>query len=250
MRYTKTHFRLGGGFVTPLKPLVLVLAFLACERLQAGPCVSGGTLFSYEGLGATGCTVGTLTAFNFGFSVLGSSGGAVPVTDLLIHVTPSFDGNGLLGGLNFASAGFNVSVNQSIQYLITYTWDPHDDIESMDDIMDPPSANLGFARVTTVGCIGAAFTGPVCPTLNTSTVTVFDNNGVTQFNNSAMLSPATQILGIRTTIDLQALGGSASFDSLSGEARVPEPATWGLCGAALTLLLAARLRGIRSRRRA
>ena len=217
------------------------LAILAGACLQAGPCVPGN-LASYEALGATGCTVGQLTAFNFTFSVLGSSGGAVPVTDTQINVTPTFGGAGgpsLLGSLNFASNGFNVSVNGSVQYLIGYTWDPHDDIQSMDDIMDPPSAVLGFAKITTVGCVNSAFVGSTCPT-STATVMVFDNNGVTQFNSSAGFTP-TQILGIRNTIDLEALGGSASFDSLTTESRSPEPATWLLCAAAL-ILLAARLR--------
>src|SRR6202022_1077182 len=115
---------------------------------------------------------------------------------------PTSNNTGLLAKLNFASSGFNVSLNGSVQYLIAYTIDPHDDIESMDDIMDPPSAVLGFANITTVGCVGAAFTGAICPT-STATVTVFDNNGVTQFNNFANITPS-QILGIRTMIDLEA----------------------------------------------
>jgi hypothetical protein len=227
----------------PVRYLFFVLVILACGCLQAGPCVPG-TLFSYEALGATGCAIGQLTANNFAFSVLGSSGGAVPVTDMQINVTPTFNTTGLLGRLNFASSGFTVSVNGSVQYLIAYTVDPHDDIQSMDDIMDPPSAVLGFANITTVGCVGAAFTGAICPT-STATVTVFDNNGVTQFNKAITITPS-QILGIRTTIDLQAKGGSASFDSLSSDSTTPEPATWLCCAAALALL-AARLRSLRAR---
>jgi hypothetical protein len=226
--------------------LFFALAFLVGTCLQAGPCVPG-TLASYEALGATGCTIGQLTANNFTFSVLGVSGGAVALTDTQISVFPTFlglGGSSLLGSLNFSSIplnGFSVTVNGSIQYLIGYTIDPHDDIQSMDDIMDPPSALLGFAKITTVGCVNAAFVGAVCPGGNpTATVTVFDNNGITQFNSVAGFTP-TQILGIRTTIDLEAMGGSASFDSLSAESRSPEPATWLYCGAAL-ILLAARLR--------
>jgi hypothetical protein len=218
--------------------LFFAVSILACGHLQASPCVPG-TLFSYEALGATGCTVGTLTANNFAFSVLGSSGGAVPLTDMQINVTPKFGAPSLLGALNFASSGFNVSVNGSVQYLIAYTWDPqHDSIQRMDDIMDPPSAVLGFANVTTVGCIGAAFVGTTCPT-STATLMVFDSNGATQFNDSAAITPS-QILGIRNTIDLEARGGGASFDSFSSESRTPEPATWLCCAFALTLL-AARL---------
>jgi len=220
--------------------LLFVLLILACGCLQAGPCVSG-TLFSYEALGASGCTVGQLTANNFAFSVLGSSGGAVPLNDMQINVTPTFNTTGLLGRLNFASSGFSVTVNGSVQYLIAYTIDPHDDIQSMDDVMDPPSAVLGFANVTTLGCIGAAFAGPNCPT-STAVVMVFDNNGATRFNDSRTITPS-QILGIRTTIDLEAKGGSASFDSVSSDSTTPEPSTWFCCAAGLALL-AARLRSV------
>jgi hypothetical protein len=221
--------------------LFFALVILACGCLQAGPCVPG-TLFSYEALGATGCTVGNLTAFSFAFSVLSNVGVATPLTDTQITVTPTFGSPGQLGTLNFASAGFNVSMNQSIQYLIAFTWDPHDDIQSMDDIMDPPFATNGLANVTTVGCMGAAFVVSTCST-STATVMVFDNNGTTQFTNSTSITPS-QILGIRNTITLQAgsgAGSGAGFDSFFTQASIPEPATWLSCAAALTLL-AARLR--------
>jgi hypothetical protein len=217
-------------------------AILACGSLQAGPCVLG-TLLSYEALGATGCTIGSLTVNGFAFGVLGSSGGAVAVTDAQISVMPT-NGPGVVA-LNFASTGFNVTGSGSIQYLIAYTWDPHNDIQRMDDIMNLPSAVLGFANVTTVGCLNAAFVGSTCSTA-TATVTVFDNNGTTQVSNSAATTPV-QILGIRNTIDLEAKGGSASFDSFTNEAEVPvpEPATWPTCAGAL-LLIGAHLRCLRS----
>jgi hypothetical protein len=225
----------------PVRYLLLALVISACGCLQAGPCVPG-TLFSYEALGATGCTVGNLTAFSFSFSVLSNVGVATPLNDTQINVTPTFGSPGQLGQLNFASTGFNVSMNQSIQYLIAFTWDPHDDIQSMDDIMDPPFATNGLANVTTVGCMGAAFVGSTCST-STATVMVFDNNGTTQFTNSTNITPS-QILGIRNTITLLAgslAGSGAGFDSFGTESRTPEPSTWLSCAAALTLL-AARLR--------
>src|SRR5260370_20139301 len=112
--------------------------------------------------------------------------------------------------------------------------------------MHPPSAVVGVAKVTTGGCLGAAWTaGSTCSTGTTASVQVFDNNGVTQFNNSVTFTPVF-ILGIRNTIDLQALGGSASFDSFGNEGVLPEPATWGCCAAGLALL-AMRLRRVRAR---
>jgi len=224
--------------------LFLVLALLAAGCLHAGPCVPG-TLASYEALPPAGCTVGQYSAATFVFTVLSSGGGAVPLTDTQITVNPS--STITRQTLNFASSGFSVAVNGSVQYLIGYTWDPSNPIQSMDDFMDPPAAVLGFAKVTTVGCLGAAWTaGPTCST-STASVNVFDNNGATQFNNSTSFAPVF-ILGIRTTIDLQALGGSASFDSFGNESVLPEPATWGYCAAGLALL-AARLRRVRGRLR-
>jgi hypothetical protein len=190
-----------------------------------------------------------LTANNFSFSVLSNVGVATPLTDTQITVTPTFGGRAL-GSFNFASSGYNVGISQSIQYLIAYTLDdPHDGIQSMDDIMDPPFATNGLANVTTLGCLGAPFVGSTCST-STATVMVFDNNGTTQFTNSTNITPS-QILGIRQTITLQAgsgAGSGAGFDSFSSQASIPEPATWLSCAAALALL-AARLRRVRARLR-
>jgi hypothetical protein len=224
----------------PVRYLLFALVISACGCLQAGPCVPG-TLFSYEALGTTGCMVGNLTALSFSFSVLSNFGVTTPLTDSQITVTPTSGGR-VLGSLNFASTGFSVGMSQSIQYLIAFNWDPHDDIQSMDDIMDPPFATNGLANVTTVGCMGAAFVVSTCST-STATVMVFDNNGTTQFTNSTSITPS-QILGIRNTITLQAgsgAGSGAGFDSFFTQASIPEPATWLSCAAALTLL-AARLR--------
>ena len=224
--------------------LLVAVALLAAGCLEAGPCVPG-TLASYEALPPAGCTVGQYSAAGFVFNVLGSSGGAVVLTDLQINVTPIFTAP--RPALNFASSGFSVTTvganSGSVQYLIAYTWDPSNPIQSMDDFMDPPSAVLGFAKVTTVGCLGAAWTGSTCST-STASVNVFDNNGVTQFYNSASIAPVF-VLGIRDTIDLQALGGHASFDSFN-EGALPEPATWGCCAAGLALL-AMRLRRVGAR---
>jgi len=230
----------------PVRYLLFALVISAGGCLQAGPCFPA-TLFVYDNLPPAGCTIGQLTANNFSFSVLSNVGVATPLTDTQITVTPTFGGRAL-GSFNFASSGYNVGISQSIQYLIAYTLDdPHDHIQSMDDIMDPPFATNGLANVTTLGCLGAPFVGSTCST-STATVMVFDNNGTTQFTNSTNITPS-QILGIRQTITLQAgtgAGSGAGFDSFSSQASIPEPATWLSCAAALALL-AARLRRVRAR---
>src|SRR5580700_7841539 len=93
----------------------LILAF----RLSATPvCVSGGTLASYEALGAGGCTIGPQTVDDFTFSVVSVGGGATAVSDTNITVTPTF-GAGLYG-VQFASTGFLVSGSGFVNYLIGY----------------------------------------------------------------------------------------------------------------------------------
>src|SRR5712692_9439110 len=85
------------------------LCLLAGGSLRAGPvaCVPG-TLASYEALGSTGCLFGLITVRDVAFSVISSGGGAVPVSDTNVTVTPTNSGSGVLG-LQFASSGFSVT---------------------------------------------------------------------------------------------------------------------------------------------
>ena len=222
---------------------LLAIAFLAGASLQADPVsCSPGTFASYEALAATGCTVGPFLVKDFFFSVLSGSGS---VTDSTIFVTPTSSAPGVWG-LNFASDGFVVTGSESVQYLVAYTWDPTDDIQSIDDILDPPFAvPPGFARVTTDACLNAAFSGAVCSTSVVSISVVQD--GISPQLFAAVSFSGVPVVGVRNIIDLQANGGSAGFDSLSNEvAIVPEPAT-GLSGIAILILLAARLTRFRFR---
>src|SRR5437588_6142263 len=99
---------------------VLSIFLMLVLRLPAAPmCISGGTLASYEALGATGCTIGPQTVKDFTFSVVSSGGGAIPVTDANITVTPMF-GAGFYG-TSFASTGFSVTGAGFVNYLVGYT---------------------------------------------------------------------------------------------------------------------------------
>ena len=77
----------------PRSSLILSAFAILAVRLAAGPCLPGGTLFSYEALGATGCTIGPQAVSNFTFSVVSVGGGAVAVSDTNITVTPTFGPN-------------------------------------------------------------------------------------------------------------------------------------------------------------
>jgi hypothetical protein len=71
-----------------MKRLFLLSASFALLRLtgSAAPCTNG-SLASYVALGPTGCTLGSLTVFNFAYNA-NASGGAPIVTSDQITVTP------------------------------------------------------------------------------------------------------------------------------------------------------------------
>jgi hypothetical protein len=217
----------------------VLLALLGVGVLQAAPMCTIGTLASYEALGAGGCMDGDLVVKDFAFSVLTSGGGAIPVLDTAITLTPTNSAPSAFG-LKIASAGFSVTGTGFVKYLIAYTWDPHN-IRSMDDLLDIAVSPPGLVKVTTDGCVGAAFSGAIC-SMSINTVTVSDDGITPVLSNSVTFSPAlVPVLGIRNTIDLEGnTTGSASFDSFSNEASAPEPATWMSAGACLCAFLLCR----------
>jgi hypothetical protein len=209
-------------------PAVFLIAAL---RLSASPCVAGGTLASYEALGATGCTIGPQTVNNFIFTVVSVGGGATAVSDTNIFVTPTFGANSF--GAAFASSGFSVTGSGFVNYLIAFTWDSIP-ISGMGDVLDP-----GNVEILTNGCVGVAFVGSLC---SGTPVSVHVDSG--QSTDFIGFSP-TAILGVRDNISLNALGGSASFSSIENDAYIPEPASFILAALGLTILAAAiRRRGV------
>ena len=206
--------------------LVLAAFLILAFQLPASPCVAGGTLFSYESLGATGCTVGPQTVNNFSYSAT-ASGGGTAVADTDIFVTPAFGVN--LHGLIFASPDFNVPTG-SVTYLIGFTWDSLP-IRGMDDVLDPGNPNI-----LTDGCEGAAFVGVSCSGTPTS-VDVFP----TQLTDSVTF-PNTLILGISNTITMNA---TSSFASLENDVSVvPEPSSILLAALGATILASVLIKRI------
>lgn len=177
-------------------------------RLSASalPCVSGGSLASYEALGSTGCTIGPQTVENFTFSAMAT--GATAVSDSNIAVTPE-TGSGFYG-VQIGSTGFSVTTG-SVTYTIGYTWDSRP-IDGMGDVLDPPSGNVD---ISTELCVGAAFSGTTCSgTLTSVSVSTGSPNGMVDF-------APTMILGVLETISLT---GPGSFDAIENDGNiVPEP---------------------------
>jgi hypothetical protein len=223
------------------KYLLFAGALFASRCLHAGPCTIQ-SLSAYEALPAGptgGCTIGVsgIFVYNFMFSVPSMSAGYTPVSDTNITVTPTFSED--VFSLNFASTGFSVSSGQSVEYLIGYTWDPGDDVQSMDDLEDPTFTTPGFSNITSVGCLNSAFSG-TCPT-STISVNVFDGPSSTQLADSTSFTPVA-VLGVQNTINLEGgSGGSASMNGFTNEVTIPEPATWLGCVVFLGLLSLRRM---------
>jgi len=212
----------------PRLALTLSAFLILTFRLSASACVAGATLASYEALGVTGCTIGPQTVDDFTFSVVSSGGGAIPLADTDITVTPAFGAGSF--GVQFASTGFLVTGTGFVDYLIGYTWDSIP-IHGMGDVLDP-----GSVEISSDGCVGFAFSGSSC---SGTPVNVSVNPG--QPTDFVAFS-ATAVLGIRDNISLNAMGGTASFNGIENDAYVtPEPGSFVLAGLGLTML-AARLR--------
>jgi hypothetical protein len=198
-----------------MQRLACVLAgfMILASRLPATPCIAGGTLASYEALGATGCTIGPQTVENFSFS---ASAGGIP--DTSITVTPTF-GTGYYG-VQFASTGFNIATG-SVTYVIGFTWDSIP-IVGMGDALDP-----GNVDILTDGCAGAPFVGSSCAGTPVSV-----HVDATQLTDTVFFSQVVT-LGVSNTITLT---GPGDFNSIENDAYViPEPGSFLLAafGAAI-----------------
>ena len=203
-----------------MQRLACVLAGLTilASQLPATPCLAGGTLASYEALGATGCTIGPQTVENFSFSE--STGG---ISDTSITVTPTF-GTGFYG-VQFASTGFNIATG-SVTYVIGFTWDSIP-IVGMGDALDP-----GNVDILTDGCAGAPFVGSSC-----SGTLVSVHVDPTQLTDTVFFSQVVT-LGVSNTITLT---GPGNFNSIENDAYViPEPAGFLLAAWGAALIVSRR----------
>jgi hypothetical protein len=223
---------------------------LTVSHLLAGTCASD-TLANYIALGATGCSVGPLTFSGFSFSVLSTGGTPLIVNASQINVTPLLT-NTFTFGVDFSSSGFRESGNNFVNYSIGYTEDPEGPIQSLDDVLDDPVTPPGLGQVTTVGCLGAAFTDTTCPAATVS-LTVFDAGTSSQLKASATFT-GVSILGIQKTITLNGnnsgnpanTGGSVTINGdRSSSTFAPEPGTFFAGALGLAALILSRKPGLK-----
>lgn len=198
------------------------------------PACVASTLDQYLLLGPAGCSVGDEVAFSgFSFAVVSAGGGAIPIGASDIVITPT--AADFASSLTLASTGFSVTGAEFATYQIGYTIDPHPILSGFDDVLDVSSPVFpGLASVTTDLCVGAAFTGTSCVFPGVAdAVQVFHNGIVAQLVDSTTFMPVA-VLGVLNTIDLQANGASADFDSVTNTVTiVSEPGTWLLIGSGL-----------------
>jgi hypothetical protein len=226
---------------------LLFLCAISCvPTVRAANCIPD-LLSNYIALGAIGCEIGNFTVKDFAWTNLGG----IAISDAAVQVTPSIIGL-YLHSLRFSSSQFAVSGQDSIQYLLGYTWDP-DDIRSLEDVMSPNSPVApGTAMVTTDYCEDSEFIAGVCPTTLT-TLTVFDfDTSSDLFDSAPFTTPVCAVdvrvcvAGVENTIELYANGSTSDFEFFENHlVTVPEPSTWG--GGLLAIALA--LRGLRLKRR-
>jgi hypothetical protein len=219
-----------------MKRTLLLVLLYACVSLvvQATPCVSGGTLDSYIGLGAAGCTFDGLLFNNFAYTNTASGGGVSPdATGVKVDTIP-----GTEAGLEFVGswlAGTNQTSDGNIAYSVTCQNCQIDDLAL---IMNGVGEGTGIASVAETS------TSPSIALGTTSFV------GFTQLTDSTNIKP---IGTLNLTKDIGASGGTGGnggsghvsgvynlFSTNTQTTMSPEPSLLLLCVGALSLLPVAR----------
>ena len=226
--------------------LVLMAALLAAPCL-CGPCVPG-PLSSYIALAGTGCSLAGFDLISFGLQSV-ASGTGVALTPADILVTPTSPAS--TWALSFRAiqpAEFSVNGNGQELYFIDFRVDPLPYVITRFDLdldTDPPIFP-GLAMVTADLCWNAFWMpGPVCPSGTVFSVMTFDN-GMSKVLSGSVPFPATAVLGVRYTIDLDARGSFTQLTSWGGTSHwsvIPEPGSWVMVGAGLAVFCAWRRRG-------
>ena len=230
-------------------------------------CPAGtGSLESYIALGATGCTIGGFTYWDFQFAADVAST-ATPIDASAVAVTPAASPTAL--GIRFSSSGFEVASGQWVVYWLTYNIDPppviirgfeeklypyemagsQPPIIRGDELALASAIGPGWVTIDTLLCVGGIFTGPAgsrsCSAQSTTALSLFDMPpGSFQYTDSVVFGSLVNTVGVWHTIRLDATaGGTADFWALDNRAfLVPEPAGWLLLGGGLALLALLRRR--------
>ncbi|HLK19220.1 MAG TPA: hypothetical protein VKT81_09695 [Bryobacteraceae bacterium] len=210
------------------KTLLLSLLIASLSMVaQAAPCVSGGTLASYIGLGAGGCTFDSLLFNNFTYENSSSGGGVAPdaagvKVDTVVQ--------GPEAGLEFVASwlsGSGQTSDGNIGFTVTCQDCKIDDLKL---IMDGIGLGTGLASVAEISSSPSIGLG------TTSSV------GFNQFSDSKDIAPIDSLNLLK---DIGTSGGTAGSGHVSAvfnlfsttqTTMTPEPSLMLLCMGALCLV--------------
>jgi hypothetical protein len=217
--------------------LLLALVAVSVARLASAASCSGGTLAGYVALGATGCTIGGDTLYNF--KVLGGSGGATQLAASLVSLTPS---GGTYNPSLATSVNVTVSAPNTDETMFTYDISGPGFISA--SALLSGSSETGDGGVSGIEnyCAGGFFGADGvdgCPGITDSLVTVdgAQNSAGDLFSKVSFLA-VTNDLALGGITDGTASGGKLT-DSFTA---VPEPATLAIAGFGLLFAAAYRKR--------
>ncbi len=196
-------------------------------------CVTG-TLASYEALGASGCSIGTNTLFDF--NIPSGITGATAIAPGSIEIIPS-------GGTTAPTLTFLISSTASdgalLEALIDYSISGNE--YTSDSITLADSSSTGNGAVTDIQnyCIGGSFDSTGVKNCSTG-----DKGGLLLLGDGSDSGSFTQTPFLNVTDDFTLdSGGSGAGNTAAGGkitdsfTAVPEPATYLLLTAGLVLVM-------------
>ncbi len=217
-----------------MKKLLLgALLILGAAQAQAATCVTG-TLASYIGLGAAGCTIGTSTAFSFtAFSVPNAATAIAPGN---ITIVPQ--------NVSATSIGFDYLVavtalnNQFLDYVLGYRLQGASYTGESVFLSGAVVSGGGSVTAITDGCRNGTFSaaGPGSCGGTAVPPIIALNNG-----SDSTTFAATSALAVITDVGIDGggPGGSASLGTagnrftVAAVSAVPEPSTYGMLAGGL-----------------
>ncbi len=209
--------------------LVSIAVAAVTSAANAAACVKG-TLDSYEALGATGCTIGNMTFFNFSWTPTATGGAESPPGTIEMATPDGF-------GFDFSGLFYATVAGTSADATLTYTVKTTDGANTID------MASLLAVGTGTVNdgvdeaiCAGGLLTA--CPSGGNYTLDVTGSGTATTVS-----FPGVNEVGISK--DIFTIGSLSGLETLSSvtnvvDQPVPEPTSLVILAVSLLSLVAFR----------
>jgi len=200
-----------------------------CGAANAGACVTG-TLASYEALGPTGCTIGNMTFFDFGWTPTATSGASAPPATIETATPHGF-------GFDFSGLFYATGAETSADAILTYTVKTTDGANTIDQAtLLALGTGSTYDGVTEALCVGGLLTA--CPPGGNRSMTV-TGNGVAD----SVSFPGVNEVDVRK--DISTIGSSSGTETLSSvtnivDQPVSEPTSLAILVVSLLGLVAFR----------